>query len=174
MKYFTQEWAEGLEEDEAARVRGRYWARIDAIRAELSPEVRRLALEVNIHDGLVRRIEFDRRSRRLTLALRCGDLQVGYSDVDLIYDDVDVDRLDRAALQAAAEDPRSEALYDEVDVRPPSRFVHLILFGCNVAPFRPYREVEIDFSTLDVATVPQPDRLLRDIGPRYHEEAVGV
>jgi hypothetical protein len=169
MRYFTRTWAFDTDEDQVVTTRDSYWARIDEVAAGLSPEVLRLAREVNIHDGLVRHVWLDRTSRRLVVALRCGDLQVGYSDVDLIYDDIDVDRLDRTALRAAAEDPMTEALYDEVDLLPSSRFVHRILFGVNMRSLLPCREVEIVFRTLHVSIMPRPDRMIRDTEDKYHE-----
>jgi len=152
MKYFTRDWALGeMSERDSAVRRDAYWRHIDSLVAQLPATVRRLAKHVNLHDGLVRRALVDRRAGSLALELRCGDLQVGYSDTDLVYSGVDFSSVDLALLEKRAGDPETELLYDEVDLDDAGRFVHRI-------SFEPHGEVDIRFSALRIREIPRSDR----------------
>src|SRR5512133_1396706 len=107
MKYFSVNWLTNPEisNAESAAVRDAYWAEIEAIKTNLSPTVLQLATKIELHDGLVRYFELNRIANRLTIALRCGDLQVGYFDVDVIYLDIDFLALDLDLLKDIATDP---------------------------------------------------------------------
>ena len=151
MKFFTRSWCDGdMSDADAEGVQQRYQDHLARIVPRLSDPVRRLATEVNVHDGLIRRIQFDPSSKTLCLELRCGDLQVGYFDLDLVYGEAtltpdDLDRLDRLASDAEA-----EALYDEVDILGDA-YSHRILFW-------PSLEVEIEFRALTLQVTPRPNR----------------
>lgn len=149
MHHFTRQWHSGEDESDP---RDAYWAHVDAIESELPEPVRRLARDVNLHDGLIQRVQVDRPADSVSLELRCGDCQVGYFDLELVYAGVDWDRSELSELTAIADDPDTEALYDEVDrLAEGGPYVHRILWW-------PYREVELMFDGLTVTTTPQPDR----------------
>jgi hypothetical protein len=93
----------------------------------------------------------DGRASTIGIALRAGDQQVGYFDLDIHYLGVHVDSVDTAALAAAARDPDVEALYDEVDVVATNTFAHRWLWW-------PYQDVDILFDQFDFCVQPQPDR----------------
>ncbi|MEQ1518921.1 MAG: DUF4085 family protein [Usitatibacteraceae bacterium] len=151
MKYFSREWHGGdIPVGDLDEVRERYWAFISSITDSLPEPIRELATVVNLHDGLVQELVVDHQKGSVDILLRCGDLQVGYSDVRLVYSGVPTSALDEAVLQEIATDPESELLYDEVD-RSATGYVHRVLFW-------PYREVQIDFTALRIARVPKPDR----------------
>ncbi|HZF10213.1 MAG TPA: hypothetical protein VFE33_15600 [Thermoanaerobaculia bacterium] len=163
MRYFSEIWSSGdLTEEQGSAIRDAYWARIEALKPQLSPAVRKLAVDINLHDGLIRCVTLDRGARILTISLRCGDLQIGYCDVDLSYVDVDTDRLDVGMLRAIATDTETELRYDEIDLELPNSFVHRILFA-------PAREIEIVFRSLRLSTEPQPDRELGEDSGQYRE-----
>ncbi len=153
MKYFSEAWATGgLTDEQYDALSDAYSARIEEIKPQLSPELRELATNTNLHDGKVRRIALDRPARSLSISLRCWDLQSGFFDVDLAYADVDLNLLDAGVLQAIATDPATELLYEEIDLGLPGRFVHRIIFWP-----RPMREIEVVFRGLTVSTQPRPD-----------------
>jgi hypothetical protein len=111
MKYFTKAWARGGLTDEQwlANIEA-HRARIEEITPQLPPHVRKLATHnINLHDGLIRRVALDRPARRLAISMRCGDLQVGYFDIDLAYSDVDLNLLNAKVLKAIARDPKNDA-----------------------------------------------------------------
>jgi hypothetical protein len=161
MKYFTEAFAfGGLTDEQFFAAKEAYAARIEDIKSQLSPEMSELATStVNLHDGLIRHVALDRPARRLSLGLRCGDLQVGYFDVDLVYADVDLNLLNSAVLEAIATDPETELLYNEIDLESAGRFVHRIIFWP-----RPMREIEVVFRSLMVSIEPRHDRKVRRMG----------
>jgi hypothetical protein len=117
MKYFSEAWIRGdLTDEQWSAVRDAYWARIEELKPQLSPEVRELATNISLHDGLIRRVALDRAARSFSISLRCGDLQIGYFDLDLAYADVDLNLLDPGVLEAIATDTATELLYDEIDL----------------------------------------------------------
>ncbi len=155
MKYFAREWATGeLSDEESERIVSDYWVHIDTLLPSLPPAVAALARDINLHDGLIHRVLVQPEQRRLELELRCGDLQVGYFDLDLIYSEVRMDLLDIPLLQALARDRQTEVLYDEVDLDE-SNYVHRILFW-------PEGEIAIVFRSLQVIRTPRADRSIYD------------
>jgi hypothetical protein len=153
MRFLTREWHSGLHSDEVAeQVEDDYRRHITAVLPQLPPPLRDLARGVDLHDGLIRLVEVDVAARELRLALRCGDLQVGYFDLDLCYRGVRIDLLDRAVLDIIARDPTTEVLYSEVDVFDDDVFVHRVLFS----PF--YREIHVVFTGLSMTRTPRSDR----------------
>ena len=164
MQFFTPEWHEGeVSDDEFEAVPVRYAAHIAALAPNVPPAVRELAVGRSLHDGTFGRVIVDRRRRRVTLELRVGDQQVGYADLQLIYEEVDLTRLETATLRAAVDDSESELLYDEVDQEGEGRFVHRVLFF-------PYREVDIAFGVLHLSTQTRPDRHSARPAPTYIEK----
>jgi hypothetical protein len=79
--------------------------------------------------------------------------------VDLVYEGVDLNLLNPAALEAIATDPETELLYNEIDLESAGRFVHRIIFWP-----RPMREIEVVFRSLMVTIEPRPDRKVRRMG----------
>jgi hypothetical protein len=151
MKFFTREWHAGsIPDAEANKVIADYAAHLDALLVNMPATVSVLARSINLHDGLIRNVSFDRSDHKLEIAMRCGDLQVGYFDIDLFYSNVDVGATDLAGLDSGTGDIGVEALYDEVD-RHAEKWVHRILFW-------PYREACIVFGELGIHLDPRKDR----------------
>jgi len=152
MKYFTQEWAYGgLADADAEKVRSSYWRYIDSIMPKLTAPVIELAKHTNIHDGLIRYVVVDRQDEELLLALRCGDLQMGYYDLDLTYSNVEFNLDDIVALASVSRNRKTELLYDEVDINEHNKFMHRILFN-------PENEISIVFTGLEIKKEDRPDR----------------
>ena len=117
MKYFSREWHSGdISEGEVGEVRDRYWAFIASISDSLPEPIRELATAVNLHDGLVQELVVDHQESTVAILLRCGDLQVGYFDVRLVYSGVPTRLLDVAMLKETASEPESELLDAVVDL----------------------------------------------------------
>lgn len=139
MKYFTREWHTGSQpEDEQLSVQTAYAHHLQQLTPQLPGPLQDLAQRTNLHDGLIRSVNWHQPTGLLHLNLRCGDRQVGYFDLDLSYRLVPPLDEPLQQLHLAADDPRTEILYDEVDLSP-SGFIHRILFW-------PYREVSLTFS----------------------------
>jgi hypothetical protein len=152
MKFFTTEWHSGkLPERESDGVPIRYTAHISSLLPRFPSTVRTLAEGVNLHDGLIRSVTVDRTHQALELQFRCGDREVGYFDLALVYSQVRMEELDLSELKTLAEDPKSGALYDEVDVGKTGAWAHRILFW-------PYREIVIEFGALGLHLDPRDNR----------------
>lgn len=161
MKYFTEAWR-GDMSDEARNVFTAYRQHLASITPELPPAVRELAFETNLHDGLIRRIVWDGDSLRLEL--RCGDLRVGYFDLDLSYEQVTLSAPEVKALSDLAQNKNASALYDEVDMEEPGAFAHRILFWRGLSADQ---EVTIRFRGLGLTKTPQPNREFRRLKSRF-------
>jgi len=113
MKFFTRAWTRGeMTEEQAAAVPGAYWRHVASL--HLPPTIAALS-ELNPHDAFVLGVDHEPEYSRITLRLRCGDLQRGYSDVSLAFSDVTVDLASLDSLRCAVRPARVEVLYDEVD-----------------------------------------------------------
>lgn len=147
MKYFTQEWHELYPDNHATKqIRKDYHDHLISILPGLPTMLQELATSTNLHDGLFRRVCWDSINRNLELGLRCGDLQVGYFDLDIVYLSTTQSDTDISGIVACAENPESEILYDEIDVDQP-KYTHRILLW-------PYKEVEICFSDFSMRKTP--------------------
>ncbi len=164
MRFLTREWHGGAQpDDEAERTVDAYRRHLAAILPHLPRALRELSQDTNLHDGLIRSVEVDTAASEAKIGLRCGDRETGYFDLTLSYHGVRIDLLDRAALAIIARDPRTEALHDEVDVVDDGVFVHRLLFW----PY--YREIHVVFSSLSIASMPRPYRLVDAMPDRYLE-----
>ena len=152
MKFFTAAWTQGeLSDEEAEAVVPAYWAHISTLAERMPATVYTLAYGVNIHDGRLRAVLFDRPRATLMLSMRCGDNQVGYYDLDLVYRDVILTAAAVEVLREVASTSDAEALYDELDVSDAGSWVHSILFW-------PDREISVTFGRLALKLEPMPDR----------------
>lgn len=164
MRFLTREWYSGAQpDDEAERTGDEYRRHLAVILPQLPHALRELSRDTNLHDGLIRSVEVDTAGSKVKIGLRCGDLATGYFDLALSYDGVRVDLLDRAVLAIIARDPRTEMLYDEVDVFDDGVFVHRLVFW----PY--YREIHVVFTGLSIARTPSANRVLEATPDRYLE-----
>jgi hypothetical protein len=178
MNYFTPEWHSGEIEDEDNIVYKRYKAHLAPLLPKWLPDVQTLAARINLHDGLIRECSWKPDEAELFLRLRCGDLRVGYFDLDLHYSGVLLSPLEWGTLLLLSANKNSSALYDEVD-KENGRFVHRILFLLSrwgrsprrinayrhiKLPLRRakrefyYREITIRFERLHLVTTPRECR----------------
>src|SRR5437879_747566 len=113
MKFFTRAWITGeMTDEQAAAVPEAYWRHAASLR--LPPTIAALA-KLNPHDAFVLGVDHQPEFSCITLRLRCGDLQRGYSDVSLAFSDVTVDSVTLDTLRRAVRPASVEVLYDEVD-----------------------------------------------------------
>jgi hypothetical protein len=129
MRFFTREWPSGLLSEELWRsVSVQYDRHFRNFLPKLPETIAQLGTTISIHDGLIQSAAVDQRTKELHLLLRCGDLQVGYYDLNLHYSGVQFGSLDLATLAAVARDSQVECLHDELDMDENSVYVHRILF----------------------------------------------
>ena len=150
MKYFTRQWHSGELSDRAVEAAvTAYRAHIRSIASRLSPSLRFLEREISLHDGLIEKARVS--SRSLTLWLRIGDRQRGYSSICLAYAGVRrTDCLHPSLRQLAISE--DEVVSDEIDVSSQG-FTHRLFFSNDV-------EVTVAFETLVVRLSPRKTRRL--------------
>jgi hypothetical protein len=133
---------------EVEQVREEYQAHLARFVPTLPDDLQRLARDVNLHDGRIRRVAST--SGTLEVLVRAGDLQTGYLDVLLLYGSAEVLEADQHFLENAAGRRDVELLYDELDSSD-GRWVHRMLFW-------PYHEVSVRFAALKLSVAPVTGR----------------
>lgn len=147
MKYFTQEWHEIYPDNNSTnQIRKAYHDHLISILPGLPTMLQELALSTNLHDGIFRRVCWDSINRNLEFGLRCGDLQVGHFDLDIVYMSITQSDADVREIVSCAENSETEILYDEIDAFH-SKYSHRLLLW-------PYKEVEICFSDFTMRKTP--------------------
>jgi hypothetical protein len=150
LRFFTQAWHRGeLPDEKPDSVLRAYQAHIEAISSALPRGAVRLATDVSLHDGLLRRVRCD--SRSLELMIRAGDQRHGYFDAQLSYGGTEVTQEDLRFLQDSVGRRDVELLYDEFDLLSEHRWEQRMLFW-------PYREITVMFETLGLQVTPASDR----------------
>jgi hypothetical protein len=136
MKYLTRDWYDAGHDDD---VYFAYRRHLTAISERLETPVLALALS-DLHDALFKDVDHDPAARTLALRLRIGFKRIGYADLVLRYENVDLTAIggDPAALMA---DPETQVIYHEVDVRGDGRHEHRLLLW-------PRGELSIGFDDL--------------------------
>lgn len=144
MKFFTMDAYNscyyGSDENHSALTAAfrRYRHYLEGLQSVLPAHVLTLAQLPGVDDGLVVEVQHDRRQHILVLTLRCGDLQMGYYDLILRYEDADISSQDERTLAHIArttkDDSRHESdLYShEVDKTADGRIEHRLLFHPGV------------------------------------------
>ncbi len=142
MKWLTRAWASGgLDDDEWEAHWRAYRVHCAEVRPRLSGGAERLLDGINLHDAKIHSCHHQ-PDGALVMRTVLGDLQVGYEFVELTYLDAELrvePRHDGADVSLT--DPKTQILYDEVDVQADGRFVHRVLLS-------PDGEYEVVFSTL--------------------------
>jgi len=103
------------------------------------------------HDAYIMEVEQEPLVGALRLRLRCGDLQVGYSDAVLSFDDVTTRPAHLAGLVEVKHPADFEILYDEIDRVDDNRFEYRFLL-------HPVGEVAFCFSGVRVFRTAVLDR----------------
>lgn len=138
MKFFTLDIYHkgylGTGEDPLVTAGRRYAQHREQMKGILPAEVLALAELPGVDDGLVIEVVHDREQRVLTLTMRCGDLQIGYYDLVLTYEDASITadhEWNLAQIARTTETDRvhrSDVAYHEVDRTEDGQVEHRILF----------------------------------------------
>lgn len=145
MNYFSRDWVIGdVTEEDSEAVIAAYECHVASLLSHLPLPIRELAESINLHDSLFRKVVLDHRTATLRLELRCGDNQIGYSDVNLVYYGVHLSPEENVLLANLARNPETEVLYDEVDLGKPGWYLHRILFWPS------YDELAFSFQKLEL------------------------
>jgi hypothetical protein len=153
MKFFDQDWHSGVLDDAEYESRSAlYSEHVSRLFRTFPRSLYELTTSPVMHDALVRGYSLDKTSGILTLQLRGGDLQRGYEDIDISYDNAVVPEESSAVLQGVTGVRDAELISDEIDVdHAANLFVHRMVFA-------PFQEVEIRFANVAVLRRPVADR----------------
>jgi len=157
MNYFTPAWHSGNVDEHPGKA---YKEHLAPLLPQWPCDVQRLATRISLHDGLIRELSWNTDEATLFLRLRCGDLQVGYFDLNLHYSGVLFPPLGLESLAVLKSDKVGSALYDELDEEGKC-FVHRILFISREKikeGWFEYYEAVIRFQQLHLVTTPRENR----------------
>jgi hypothetical protein len=161
VRFFTRGWHSGeLSDEESEQTVRDYDAHLEAISARLPDPVVTLAREVNLHDAVIERVEWEPANAELVLRLvtRPGR---GNQAVTITYSGAMLGERRLEVLKNAARDRETEILYSEVDVDEEGVLAHRLLFS-------PRDELTIEFGALTLEAQPRADDLVR-LGPSFLE-----
>jgi hypothetical protein len=148
MKFFTRAWANGeLTIEQSAAIPEAYWRYLATL--QLPPAIAALS-KVNTHDAYILSVDHQPARSLLTLRLRCGDLQRGYSDVTLAFSHIVADPATMVTLRGAVRPASTEVLYDEIDRSGECFDYRLLLY--------PDGEASIQFRQVTIVERPVVDR----------------
>jgi hypothetical protein len=165
MIYFTRGWANGeLSDVESEEVVAAYEKRLTEILPRLPKAFARLAREINLHDGIIEQVQWNPAEKLLRLSLVCGDLQNGYTLIEIMYGGALLGEPRIEALRRAACARDVVLLYDEVDIQPDGLLTHRLLF-------HPRDEVTIDFETVSLSALPRSDKRV-NLGAAFIETVI--
>ncbi len=165
MKYFTLAWfnRRAKKHRDYVVVFDKYTRHLESLQGVLPNDLLALARLPGVDDGLIIEARHDREQRRFTLTLRCGDLQVGYYDLVLNYDEAEISQPDEWILARIARmttDYGDDIAYHELDVTPDGKIEHRFLF-------HPGHWFAIRCRTLNWEKINQPDRELPTLPDRF-------
>jgi hypothetical protein len=141
MKYYTKDWCFGkLSDEEIEKMDQKYNFYINKIYSKLPFTIKLLAKEINLHDGIVKKIKLSPRINVLFLEGIFGDLQTGYFSMEIKY--IDIKEIDSTTF-AGLKDKKIEILSHEFEAVSDKRYVHRMIFS-------PGDELEIVFSDISI------------------------
>jgi hypothetical protein len=160
MKFLTREWATGDLTDKASDDRlAAYRKHTKAVRSLLPQKIRSFSM-LSLHDGLIKFSTIHMDTRILELCLRCGDLQVGYSDIGIEYHGVDFKQSKLTDFRKSVLSKKTEILYDEFDIGSDGLIKHSY-------SFTPKYECEIVFRSLEFKRKMVADRKFVPVADKY-------
>lgn len=145
----------------------------------LAPELKAIADPFYVDDALIARVRQGDYPPKLSVELRRGNLQIGYSDLAFDYVSPEVDDASLSALYQVADRTKSarrhygmDAYCQEFDIEPDGRVVHSIIFhgDSESGPF----VVTVRCQSLKVRERPQDDRDLPPFRERYRIERLNA
>lgn len=169
MRFFTLDWYHSQPLNDVAgfrRVIEAYARHLERMDQVLPPHVVELARLEGVDDGLLIDVRHDCPARTLQLTMRCGDLQMGYYDLVLTYEECSLSRQSEWSLARVARSTVShcrhacDVAYHEVDRAADGRIVHRLLFHPGVA-------LAIHCGALRWERIPTPGREFPRVRERF-------
>jgi len=169
MKFFTLDVYK--EEDSSkpfAAAMAAYNEHLAALRGVLPDDLLTLAHLPGVDDGLVVKVHHVRRLKALQLTLRCGGLPMGYFDLVLNYEGIELSPQTAWTLARIARTTKSDSrhehdvAYHEIDRSEAGGVTHRFLFHPGVL-------VQFSCQCLRWEKIARPDRTLPSLPDRFPE-----
>lgn len=146
MKFFTREWCEGkLSKDMTNEMWKKYDQYLQKIQPKFSNMLKKATKQFNLHDGLIKEFSIDEAGKNLNFKIVCGDLQVGYSKLNVSYNKVEFSKTPTKKIEQIANNPETEILYDEYDISG-DLYIHRIIVWPRYESFSIYFK-DLNFKT---------------------------
>ncbi len=165
MKFFTSAWLRSAKHDRDYKpVFESYSKHLETLKGILPDAALALATLPGLDDGIIVEASHDREQARLVLILRCGDLQVGYFDLVLTYDDAEISPIDERILarlsRSSDGDWRPDIAYHELNITTTGRIEHSLIF-------HPGRSFSIRCCKLEWEKIHRPNQVLPPLLDRF-------
>ena len=159
MRWFTRAWHRGDLGDayDYEAVVDAYWVHVQGILPLVPPSIRELA-HLSLHDARFEEVTVAPQRRTIRLRLIGGDVEHGYSSLDLIYRGAVLEGMETNRFKHMVERPRTEILYDEIDTQGTGQFEHRFLIW-------PEGEFTIRFEDVELTRT--------GVSARHYSDAVG-
>ncbi len=174
MKYFVPRANKPFDNLERfTKLSAKYRRHLEQLRGVLPDRVLELAKPSGMEDALMIQVEHDRALRSVRLVLRCGDLQMGYYDLIVDYEEAELLPKHDVALAKVARSTESDTVHDcdlayhELDALSDGRIVHRYLFHANKTDSGGWLWFSIRCRALDWRREPKSSRELPPSNDRY-------
>ena len=119
MRFFRRDWFasdnEAVDDDTAAnRVLLAYELFLDSFQGPVGKKIQNFCRAHNLHDALIDRLAVGPSSTELELVI--GDMQVGYTHLNLKYSEARLSAASTSEIRAALAAENTEILHDEFDI----------------------------------------------------------
>ncbi len=159
-----------------SKVYAEYKRHLESLKDRLSDHVYELSKPSGMENGLIVRVDHDRSRRVLKLTLRCGDMRMGYYNLELTYLDAHILPKHNRTLAKIARSTVTQKQHDcdfgyqEIDLSNDGRIQHRMIFlnrWQKLDANRASRWFEIDCRELRWRRVPRRTRRLPPMQDRY-------
>ncbi len=145
MKYFTKDWCFGkLDDKEYENVERNYQKYIENIYEDLPATLKILIKNINLHDGIIKKVTFLKKENLFELEGIFGDLNFGYFGLTLKYYEIKL--LSQDLLKSIFENKNLEILSNEIEKLNRQKYSHQIIFDNG-------HEFEIEFKNLELRLI---------------------
>lgn len=142
MKYFTKEWCfSKLDDQEIEQRLKSYRTYIQGVYKRLPFVLKIFVQNINLHDGRLEIVSFNQDKKKLMLRGVFGDLESGYSILEIKY--LNVSDLNLDLLGPIFKNQEIEILSDEIEVLAENLFSHRILFSTQ-------KDIDILFEDIEL------------------------